>query len=288
MFITTALGLRIIPPHLAIVLSPFRHKYWCDLIVANSGAFRTYLLHVSIWSGSIGNILLKMGQNLMRILLVEDNEQLSSLMVERLATRDISVDSANSVRAAQGYFSVGKFDAIVLDLGLPDGDGISWLKSLPQDKPPVLILSARSALAERVMGLDSGADDYLVKPAQIDEIAARLRALVRRPGARDPIVFSNGNVNLDPESREVRINGQSVQLGKKEFDFLEILMRRAGSVVGRETLEGLLYSASDPVTPNALEAVASRLRRRLVDSGEDSILHTVRGVGYYFGKRGAK
>ncbi len=224
----------------------------------------------------------------MRILLVEDNEQLSALMAERLAVRGIDVDSASSVEQAGAFFSVGQFDAIVLDLGLPDGDGISWLSSLPQDRPPVLILTARSALEERVKGLDSGADDYLVKPAQIDEIAARLRALTRRPGPRDPIVLSDGRYQLDPRSREFRIGDTLVPLGKKEFDFLEILMRRAGSVVVRETLEGLLYGVNEPVTPNALEAIASRLRRRLSDSGEENVLHTVRGVGYYLVKQDSK
>lgn len=220
----------------------------------------------------------------MRVLLVEDNRQLSLLMAERLATRGIVVNATNSIQEANNYFLMSKFDAIVLDLGLPDGDGISWLKSLPQDRPPVLILSARSSLEDRVIGLDTGADDYLVKPAQIEEIAARLRALVRRPGARDPIILSNGSIKLNPESREVQIDRQLIHLGKKEFVFLELLMRRAGSVVSREALEAAIY-CMEPVTPNALEAIASRLRRRLVDNGEDNILHTVRGVGYYFGKQ---
>lgn len=216
----------------------------------------------------------------MRVLLVEDNKQLSFLMAERLALRGIFVDSTNSLQEANSYLLVSKYDVIILDLGLPDGDGISWLKTLPLDKPPVLILSARSTLEDRVIGLDEGADDYLVKPAQIDEIAARLRALVRRPGVRDPIVLSNAGIRLNPQSREVYINDQIVSLGKREFVFLETLMRRAGSVVSRESLEAVIYSM-EPVTPNALEAIASRLRRRLLEAGEDNILHTVRGVGYY-------
>jgi two-component system response regulator QseB len=221
----------------------------------------------------------------MRVLLIEDNEQLSLLMIERLSTRGILVDSTNSIKEANSYFNASKYDAIVLDLGLPDGDGITWLKSLPLDRPPILILSARSSLDDRLVGLDTGADDYLVKPAQIDEIAARLRALQRRPGARSPTVLSNGKITLNPQTREVHIDHELVQLGKKEFLFLEVLMRRVGSVVARESLESVIYSM-EPVTPNALEAIASRLRRRLSAGGLDNVLHTVRGVGYYLGVQG--
>ena len=221
----------------------------------------------------------------MRTLIIEDNAELARLLAERLSARGIESDTAGSIAEADDHVAVGKFDAIMLDLGLPDGDGIDWLRSLPADRPPVLILSARSTLDDRVTGLDTGADDYLVKPAEVDEIAARLRALVRRPGRRDPVVLKVGNVTFDTTSRQAEIDGQALAIGRKEADFLEILLRNAGKVVPRERLEGTLYSASDPVTPNALEAVASRLRRRFAEAGEDDILHTVRGVGYFFGRR---
>lgn len=164
----------------------------------------------------------------MRVLLVEDNIQLSTLLAERLVTRGLRVDVANSIGAANDLISVGIFDAIILDLGLPDGDGVEWLKTLPTDRPPILILSARSTLKDRVIGLDTGADDYLVKPAEIDEILARLHALARRPGARDPVVLSVGTISLDPNQRLVFVNKKSVTMGKREIDFLEIMMRRAG------------------------------------------------------------
>lgn len=219
----------------------------------------------------------------MRILLVEDNEQISALMAERLALRGIDADCAFDLENAESFLAVGQFDAIILDLGLPDGDGNAWLKKLPKDRPPVLILSARSTLQDRVIGLDNGADDYLVKPADIEEIAARLRALLRRPGTREPVIYKSGNLTLNPQTREVIIGESVLSLSPKEFDFLSIVLRKSGQVVAREVLEGLLYSSTDPVTPNALEAIASRLRRRLSKAGEDNILHTVRGVGYYIG-----
>lgn len=223
----------------------------------------------------------------MRTLIIEDNSELAQLLAERLGARDIESDIAGNILEADDHMAVGTFDAIMLDLGLPDGDGIDWLRALPADRPPVLILSARSTLDDRVTGLDTGADDYLVKPADIEEIAARLRALVRRPGSRAPVVLNVGNVSFDTTSRQVEIDGNVLALGRKETDFLEILLRNAGKVVARERLEGALYSATDPVTPNALEAVASRLRKRLSEAGEHDILHTVRGVGYYFGNRNA-
>ena len=221
----------------------------------------------------------------MRTLIIEDNAELARLLAERLGARGIDSDIAGGVTEADDHMAVGRFDAIMLDLGLPDGDGIDWLRGLPADRPPVLILSARSTLDDRVIGLDTGADDYLVKPAEVEEIAARLRALVRRPGRRDPVVLQVGNVTFDTTSRQAEVDGRILAIGRKEADFLEILLRNAGKVVPRERLEGSLYSASDPVTPNALEAVASRLRRRFAEAGEDDILHTVRGVGYFFGRR---
>ena len=221
----------------------------------------------------------------MRTLIIEDNAELARLLAERLGTRGIDSDIAGSIAEADDHMAVGQFDVIMLDLGLPDGDGIDWLRALPADRPPVLILSARSTLDDRVTGLDTGADDYLVKPADISEIAARLRALIRRPGQREPVVLKVGNISFDTTTRQAEVDGQILSIGRKETDFLEILLRNAGKVVPRERLEGLLYSASAPVTPNALEAVASRLRRRFAELGEEDILHTVRGVGYFFGKR---
>jgi len=163
----------------------------------------------------------------MRTLIIEDNMELARLLAERLGARGIDSDIAAGIEEADDHMAVGQFDAIMLDLGLPDGDGIDWLRTLPADRPPVLILSARSTLDDRVMGLDTGADDYLVKPAEVEEIAARLRALVRRPGRRDPVILKVGNVTFDPTSRQAEVDGQVLAIGRKEADFLEILLRNA-------------------------------------------------------------
>ncbi len=220
----------------------------------------------------------------MRVLLIEDNEQLSSLTTRGLTRHGFAVDCARNLGVAREFLALGSFDAIILDLGLPDGDGIDWLQGAPDDRPPVLVLSARNTVDERVLGLDSGADDYLVKPAEVEEIAARLRALIRRPGSRQTALLLRGNIQLNTDTRDVRVAGRSMLFGRKEVDLLEVLMRRNG-VVARETIESAVYGLSDPVTPNALDALASRLRRRLADAGEENVLHTVRGVGYYLEER---
>jgi two-component system response regulator QseB len=217
----------------------------------------------------------------MRVLIIEDNTDFASLLAEGLDKRSISSEHAPDLETAELCLSSNAYDAVILDLGLPDGDGVDWLNGLGEDRPPVLILSARGALTERILGLDSGADDYLVKPAEVDEIAARLRALLRRPGSREPIVLRAGDLTFDTVSREVRYGGAPVSLGRKETEFLELLMKRAGKVVSRESIEGVLYGLDEAVTPNALEALASRVRRRLSEAGVADILHTVRGVGYF-------
>lgn len=217
----------------------------------------------------------------MRVLIVEDNQQLSQLVADRLAVRGFSSDVANSLNEANDLMSVGIYDAILLDLGLPDGDGLAWLSGLKSDRPPVLILTARGTLQDKVSGLDSGADDYLVKPAEAEEIAARLRAISRRPGPRNDTQLEVGPFKYDASGRQFIVNERLVPLGAKEAGMIELLLRNVGRVVARERIEAAIYGPMDAVTPNALDAIASRLRRRISDAGIDNALHTVRGVGYY-------
>jgi DNA-binding response OmpR family regulator len=218
----------------------------------------------------------------MRVLLVEDNERLSSLMQGGLARAGFTVDAFASLTDADAAVATVDYDLILLDLGLPDGDGLHWLKQLRRSKQgiPVLVATARGGLTDRVAGLDTGADDYLVKPFEMDELLARCRALLRRPGACLSTVLSTGNLTLDTASRQVAVAGNPIDVPRREADLLEVLLRRSGQVVPRTVLEERLYGFDDDVTPNALEAHVSRLRRRLNDAAADVSIHTVRGVGY--------
>lgn len=218
----------------------------------------------------------------MRLLIIEDNERLAALIGAGLARLGYACDFAASLEQADDRVVLAAYDAIILDLGLPDGDGLEWLTRARRagHMVPALILTARGALGDRIAGLDAGADDYLVKPAEVEEIAARLRALLRRPGNRALTVMTSGAITFDTASRSGAVAGHPLDLTRREGDLLELLMRREGLVVQRGAIEEGLYSFNDPVTPNAIEAVVSRLRRKLEDRGEKGRLHTVRGVGY--------
>ena len=218
----------------------------------------------------------------MRLLIIEDNQRLAGLVASGLDRHGYACDSAHSLEAADDCIAAAKYDAIVLDLGLPDGDGLAWLARARRAgrMVPALILTARGGLGDRIAGLDAGADDYLVKPAEVDEIAARLRALLRSPGNRAPTILASGRIAFDPVSRMASVGGQMIDLSRREGDLLELMLRREGTVVQRGAIEEALYSFNDPVTPNAIEAVISRLRRKLEEHGETGRLHTVRGVGY--------
>lgn len=218
----------------------------------------------------------------MRLLLVEDNARLSELVSRALTAEGFAVDVAETLRAAEEFLSLAPYDLIVLDLGLPDGDGLTLIKALRarSDSAPILIITARSGLDDRITGLDLGADDYLVKPFATEELAARCRALLRRPGGVLGAILAAGNLSLDCNAREARVENARIDLPPRELSLLELLIRRAGQVVPRATLENGLYSMGEEVSPNALEAAVSRLRRRLAAAGSDVVLHTAHGIGY--------
>jgi two-component system response regulator QseB len=218
----------------------------------------------------------------LRLLIVEDNERLAGLIAEGLGRRGFICDMAPDLATAEDSLAGAEFDAIILDLGLPDGDGLAWLKHQRalRQLVPALMLTARGGLEDRIAGLDAGADDYLVKPVDIEELAARIRALLRRPGPRAVSVLESGPLRFDPVTREARLDDRVIDLSRREADLLELLMRRLGSVVVRDAIENALYSFNEPVTPNAVEAIVSRLRRKLEEAGLAGQLHTVRGVGY--------
>lgn len=218
----------------------------------------------------------------MRLLLVEDNARFSELVRRALVTDGFAVDTAQTLRAAQDFLDAASYDLILLDLGLPDGDGLTLVKSLRSRAlaVPILVMTARDGLDDRISGLDLGADDYLVKPFATAELAARCRALLRRPGGILGSVLTAGNLTLDSNARDARVADKKLELPPRELSLLELLMRRSGQVVARANLENGLYSMGQEVSPNALEAAASRLRRRLAAAGADVTLHTAHGIGY--------
>lgn len=218
----------------------------------------------------------------MRLLLIEDNAQLGALIVEGLAKDGFVVDWRASLEDGLEARGLAPYDLILLDLGLPDGDGLDLVRKLRRnrDSVPILILTARSGLGERIAGLDVGADDYLVKPFDIAELAARCRAVLRRPGACLGVILQSGNVALDTASRSLQVAGAPVAMPPRELALLEHLLRRAGQVVAKSLLEDQLYAMDAEVTANALEVAVSRLRKRLAAAHADLTLRTAHGVGY--------
>jgi DNA-binding response OmpR family regulator len=218
----------------------------------------------------------------MRLLIVEDEADLAALTRHALVGAGFAVDIAPSLAGAEDHVTVAPYDAIVLDLGLIDGDGLTLLQRLRRagNSIPVLILTARDAPEDRVTGLDEGADDYLVKPFHMAELISRVRALLRRPNAALGVRLELGNLALDTVSRQTTVNGARVVLPPRETALLELLLRRQGNVVTREILEQSLYDFGTTLGSNALEVLVHRLRRRLVEAGANAVIHTLRGVGY--------
>jgi len=218
----------------------------------------------------------------MRLLLVEDNQRLAETTKEGLEKESFTVDWFDTVGESEAAIETISYDAIVLDLGLPDGDGLDVLKQLRAagSSTPVLILTARDGVEDRVKGLDGGADDYLLKPFALEELIARIRALLRRPGGALGLTLTAGNVAFDTAAREVRINDVAITVSRREMGVLEQLMRRNGRVVPKDVLEDKLYGFGEEVTSNSVEVHISRLRKRLLKANADISVHTLRGVGY--------
>ena len=218
----------------------------------------------------------------MRLLLIEDNDSLSGLLKKGLGASGFDVDCVATVCESLAALSTTRFSAIVLDLGLPDGEGFSILEFLRAkgDPTPVLILTARTAVGERVKGLRRGADDYLGKPFALEELVARLEALLRRPGALLGAEFRLGRLTFDTIAREIAVDGKLQSMPSREASVREALMRRSGHVVPKKIIEDQIYGLSDDVNSNAVEVYVHRLRRQLSDAQADVEIHTIRGVGY--------
>jgi len=218
----------------------------------------------------------------MRVLLVEDEERLAAAVAAGLSRAGFVVDAVGEAEDARAALAGVAYDAIVLDLGLPDADGMDVLRELRRSDraTPVLILTARDALADRVAGLDGGADDYLLKPFELPELVARLKALLRRPAGALGVRLEVGDIAFDVGSRHVEVRGRALALSRRELLLLENLMRRAGRVAPKDVLEERLYGFGEEVGSNSLEVLVHRLRKKLAEAGAVAAIHTVRGLGY--------
>lgn len=214
----------------------------------------------------------------MRILLAEDDCMLGDGLRNGLRQLGFQVDWVRDGNAAERELAAGDYAAAVLDLGLPLKDGMDVLQSLRARRisTPVLVLTARDAVPERIRGLDLGADDYVIKPVDLHELGARLRSLVRRSHGQIEDILRCGAVALNPGSRHVSLNGEAVVLSTREFDLLHTLMLSAGRVLSREQIEQKLYSWGCEVDSNTIEVHIHHLRRKL----EPGLIQTVRGIGY--------
>ncbi len=218
----------------------------------------------------------------MRLLVVEDEERLRDLLKRALTDAGFTVDALATAADADEAIQSLPYDAAVLDLGLPDGDGIKVLQAARRRgrDVPILILTARDAVADRVRGLDSGADDYLVKPFAMTELVARIKALLRRPGGVLGLTLETGNLTLDTVGREVQVGGAPVTMPRHELAVLELMMRRMGRVVPKAVIEDKLYGLDAEPESNPIPVHIHHLRRRLGTAGATVTIHTVRGVGY--------
>jgi DNA-binding response OmpR family regulator len=223
-----------------------------------------------------------MGLGLMNILVVEDNAKLGKELMRSFTDRHCNCVLEGTLAGARDQLTANRFDVVVLDLGLPDGEGyelIDFLKDAQIDTP-VLILTARSDIADRVRGLRSGADDYMTKPFQIEELMARLEVIVARRQPKRQSLLTIANVQMLLPEEVVHVDGNYISVPRREAALLCILMRRKGRVVLKSAIEEQLFSPDQELGSNAVEVYVHRLRRRLQDNGANVSLHTVRGVGY--------
>jgi DNA-binding response OmpR family regulator len=218
----------------------------------------------------------------MRLLIVEDEARIAELLEGALRKAGFAVDKASSCADAREALTLNAYDIAVLDLGLPDGDGMNLLDEVRAcgNQIPILVLTARDAVEDRVGGLDAGADDYLVKPFAMAELIARAKALLRRPGGALGTTLSAGNLVFDSIGRDVQIGGRPLVLPRREIAIVEHLLRRLDRVVPKAVLEEKLYGFEDELDSNAIPVHVHHLRRRLADAGATVEIHTVRGIGY--------
>jgi len=217
-----------------------------------------------------------------RLLVIEDNQRLCQAVAESLRAQGFAVDTAASASEGLRVWRAADFDVVVLDLMLPDGTGLNALKEMRDrgNVTPVLILTALGTIEDRVQGLDCGADDYLVKPFAMQELIARLRALLRRPGAALGRMLTLGSVKLDTSARIAIVAETQLDLTRSELIVLEALLRNQGRVISKERLAECLYNFEQERSANSVETQVHRLRKKLAAAGADVSVRTLRGLGY--------
>lgn len=225
---------------------------------------------------------------MLRVLLVEDEPEMAHALRAALTRHDVVLDHVTTLAEADAALADALHDAMLLDRRLPDGDGLTLLQKLragPRARAetrfmPVIVLTARGDMLDRVAGLDAGADDYLAKPFAVEELLARLRAVLRRPGTVASRTVRAGRLSFDHAHREVSVDGVPLDLPRRELLVLEALLGRVGRTVMRGSLQEAVYGFEDDVQSNALDAHVSRLRRKLVEAHADVEIHGIRGIGY--------
>jgi two-component system, OmpR family, response regulator len=225
----------------------------------------------------------------MRILIVEDHADLALELADQMARSGLVADCAGTLKEANELLARQKYELALLDRKMPDGDGVSLVPAIraAQSSTRILMLTAFDAEDDKISGLDAGADDYLTKPFNPNELMARIRANLRRLGGECDPVIQLANLFFAPGSREVTISGRAVTLQRRELDLLEALMRRAGRMVTRDRLMEEVYGGNDDLHWNNLNVLVSQMRRRLKDHGAEVEIHTTRGVGYFIAKSNA-
>ena len=220
----------------------------------------------------------------MRLLVVEDDPQLGALLLRGLRERAYAVDLVADGDAAVEHAALYEYDAVVLDFMLPRRDGLGVARVLRARglRTPILMLTARDAVTDRVAGLDAGADDYLVKPFAFDELLARLRALLRRAGAVQPPVIELGDLTIDTRAQRVAKRGVDVKLTAKEYALLEFLARNHGAVLSRADITAHVWDENHDPLSNTLEVYINRVRKKIDDADAPSYIQTRRGAGYMF------
>ncbi len=218
----------------------------------------------------------------MKILVVEDERKVAAFVAQALAEQAYTTRVVGSCTAAREALANEPWDAVVLDLGLPDGDGLDLLETWRAAgfNEPVLILSARDAVADRIAGLNHGADDYLPKPFSVDELVARVRSLLRRHAGAKHTVLGHRGLRLDLLARELRVDGQAVELTSKEFALAELFLQNPGRVLTRTLIAEKVWEASYDLETNLIDVYVRRLRAKLERPGQTPLIRTVRGTGY--------